>query len=116
MYDLRFAFRARPEAEFVEHFQHCGVLGQDLRDQFLQSCLARQVSQMTHEHGPDTLALIRIDHNESYLGLAGPHNDKASTADNDGVSVFINLRDERDVAFEIDVEEESHLPLREAFL
>src|SRR3954452_19816948 len=71
---------------------------------------------MTHEHGPDTLTLIRIDHNESYFGLAGPDNDKASTADNDGVSLFINLRDERDLAFEIDVEEESHLPLREAFL
>jgi hypothetical protein len=29
------------EAEFVEHFQHRGVLGQDLRDQLRQSSVAR---------------------------------------------------------------------------
>ena len=32
MNDLRGPFQARLEAELSEHFQHCGVLGQHLRD------------------------------------------------------------------------------------
>src|SRR5258706_1344965 len=114
MYDLRLPFGAGPEAEFAEHFQHRGVLGQHLRDQLFQACVTRQSSQMTHEHRPDTLALIRIDHHESYLGLPRPDNDISSTAGDSRASVFIDLRDERDMVFEVDVHEEGYLLLREA--
>ena len=79
MYDLRLSFGAGPEAEFAEHFQHRSILGQDLGDQFLQPCVARQASQMTHEGRSDALSLIRIDHDEGYFGLARPDNDVAPT-------------------------------------
>ena len=71
---------------------------------------------MPHQDRPDTLALIGIDHDESDLGLAWPHNDIASAAGDHRVSVFIDFRDERDMVVEIDIEEEGHLLLREALL
>lgn len=71
---------------------------------------------MPREDRPDPLALIVIDHDESDLGLAGPDNDVASTASYDGSPVFIDLRHQRDVVFEIDIEKESQLLLRKAFL
>ena len=37
------------------------------------------------------------------LGLTRLDNDIPSTADDDGVPVFIDLRDKRDMVFEIDV-------------
>src|SRR5258706_15879210 len=95
MYDLRVPFRAGAEAELPEHFQHCGVLGQHLRDQFFKARITRQNRQMTHENRPDPLALIRVDHDESDLGLAWPDNDIASAAGDSRASVFCYLCDER---------------------
>src|ERR1700733_4160583 len=116
MYDLRLPFGRRPEAEPLEHFQHRGVLGQHLRNQLLEAPVARQKSQMPHEDRADTLTLIGIDHDKSYLGLAGPDNDIASTTDDRRRFVFIDLRDERDMVFEIDVEKKRQLLLRETLL
>src|SRR5258705_4687968 len=74
MYDLRVPFRAGAEAELPEHFQHCGVLGQHLRNQLFEACVMRQNRQMAHENRADRLALIFVDHDESDLGLALPGN------------------------------------------
>src|SRR5260370_12238018 len=71
---------------------------------------------MAHENRADPLALICVDHDESAVGLACPDNDMTSAAGDSRASAFIDLRDERDVALEIDVEEEGHLLLREALL
>src|SRR5438105_2394707 len=70
---------------------------------------------MAHEDRANTLTLIGIDHDESYLSLAGLDNDIASTSD-DRRSVFIDLRDERDMVFEIDVEKKRQFLLRETLL
>src|SRR6267154_6772519 len=96
MYDLRVPFRAGAKAELPEHFQHCGVLGQHLRNQLFEACVMRQNRQMAHENRADSLALICVDHDESDLGLAWPDNDIASAAGDSRASVFIDLRDERD--------------------
>jgi hypothetical protein len=81
MDDLRFLSGRGPEPELLEHFQHRGVLWQHLRNQFPEASVARQNSQMLHEDRADTLTLVGIDHHESYLGKARPHNDIASTTD-----------------------------------
>ena len=57
-----------------------------------------------------------IDHNEGDFGLTSPRNDITSTAYDTGVPVFNDFRDESDVIFEIDLEEEIHLPFRNTFL
>src|ERR1700676_1980022 len=90
MYGLGLPFRAGPEAELLEHFQHCGVLGQHFCNQLSEACVTCQNSQMTHEDRPDALVLIRVDHDESYLGLAGPHNNIASAAGDSRASVLID--------------------------
>jgi hypothetical protein len=46
---------------------------------------------MTHECGADTLALVLIDHWESYLGFAGLQDDVATTADDHGAA-FSSVR------------------------
>jgi len=116
MRDLMGSLRAGQEAEPPQQFQHGGILRQHLRDQLLEASAARECSQMPHENRPDSLGLIGIDHDESNFGLAGTDNNIASTANDDGVSVFIDFRDEGDMIFEIDVEEESYLRIRKALL
>ena len=61
------------------------------------------------------MGLICVDHDECYLGLIRRDHDIASTTDNCRAAVLIDLRHERDMAFEIDVEEESDLLVRETF-
>jgi hypothetical protein len=116
MHNLRRALRATQKAEPSEHVQHGGVLGQYFRNQLLEAGFTRQGSQMPHEDRPDPLGLVGVDHNKGDLGLARLDNDIASTAGDDGAPVFIDLRNERDVVFEIDVEKESQLLLGKAFL
>jgi hypothetical protein len=109
MYDLMLSFGVGPEPEFAEHFQHRGILGQDLGDQLPQPCIARQASQMTHKGRSDPLSLIRIDYDEGYFGLARLDNNVASTSDDRRLPTLVDLCDERDVIVEIDVHEESEL-------
>src|SRR5438270_870834 len=116
MSHLRLTFRARLEAEFSEHSQHRGVLGQDIRDQLIQSCVARQVSQMPHEGRSDPLSLIRIHHDKGYFRLTGLDNDIASTSDDRGPSIFIDLCDERDMIVEINVHKKSDFSFCETAL
>jgi hypothetical protein len=116
MHDLRLSFGAGPEAEFAEHFQHRGILGQDLGDQFLQPCVARKVSQMTHEGRSDPLSLTRIDHDEGYFDLARLDNDVTPTSNDRRPPVLIQLCDKRNVIVEIDVHEKSELGFRETAL
>jgi hypothetical protein len=116
MHDLWGSLRAGHEAELSEHLQHGRVLGQHVRNQLFEARVTRQCSQMPHENRPEPPGLIGIDDDESDLGLTGPDNNIASTADDDGVSVFVDFCDEGDMIFEIDVQEESHLALRKAFL
>jgi hypothetical protein len=115
-HDLRVSLGATQETELPEHVQHGGVLGRHFRGQLFEARAACQRSQMPHENRPDSLGLIGADHDESDFGLAGPDNNIASTADDDGVPAFVDFRDKRDMTFEIDIQEERLLPLRKAFL
>ncbi len=65
---------------------------------------------MAHQDRPDTLTLIVINHDESDFSLAWLDNDKSSTACDDRMSVFVDLCNERDMGFEIDIEKEGYLP------
>jgi hypothetical protein len=107
MDDARLLTWSWSESEFAEHLQHGGVLWQDLRDQPVQSCVARQVRQMAHESRSDTLPLIRVDHDEGDFGAASLDNDVASTSDYRRPPIFTDLCDERDMIVEIDIHEES---------
>src|SRR4051812_28105317 len=61
---------------------------------------------MTHQCGADTLALVFIDHRESYLGLPGLQDDVATTADDHGAAVFFAHCDQGHVIEEVDLCEE----------
>ena len=96
----------------MEHFQHRSVVRQYLRDQLIEPAIARQNREMTHQDAADALPLIGVDYHEGDLGLARPHHDVASGAGNRRAAVFIDFRDQCDMVFEIDVEEERDLLLR----
>src|SRR5437763_14639506 len=70
---------------------------------------------MAQSDGLAALGVRCFVHDECYLGVLGSGLDVASTTDNCRAAVLIDLRNERDMAFEIDVEEESDLLVRETF-
>ncbi len=74
------AFRGGLEAELLEQLQHRAVLGQHFRNQFLETCVTRQGSQMAHQDRPNALSLIVIDHDESDFCVAWLDDDKSSPA------------------------------------
>lgn len=54
---LRVAVRGRLEIIFAEHLQHCGVLRQNFRDQFVTSGIARDLDQVVHQDRTDPAPL-----------------------------------------------------------
>src|SRR6267154_3883203 len=110
------AFRGGLEAELLEQLQHRAVLGQHFRNQFLETCVTRQGSQMAHQDRPNALTLIVIDHDESDFCVAWLDDDESSPARDDRMSIFVDLRSERDMGFEIDIEKKGHFPFGKALL
>src|SRR6267143_5401817 len=110
------AFRGGLEAELLEQLQHRAVLGQHFRNQFLETCVTRQGSQMAHQDRPNALTLIVIDHDESDFSLAWLDDDITAAAHDSRSSIFVDLRNERDMGFEIDIEKEGHFPFGKALL
>src|SRR5712671_3880356 len=110
------AFRGGLEAELLEQLQHRAVLGQHFRNQFLETCVTRKGSQMAHQDRPNALTLIVINHDESDFCVAWLDDDKSSPACDDRMSIFVDLRNERDMGFEIDNEKKGHFPFGKALL
>src|ERR1700676_2554169 len=71
---------------------------------------------MAHQDRSNALALIGIDHDESDFGLAWLDDDKSSSARDNRMSIFIDLRNERDMGFEVDVQEEGQFRFGKALL
>jgi hypothetical protein len=67
-----------------------------------------------HEGRTDPLSLILIDDGEGYLGLPGPQDDVACTADDHRPYGLPHHGDEGHVIDEVDVQEEGHFLLRAA--
>src|SRR5258708_28271735 len=108
--------RGEAEAEFSEYSYHRGVFGQDFCRQFLQSGVACDPDEMTHQDRADAAALPCIDDDKCHLGPPRLENDVPAAADDDLAGGFICKHDNRDMIFEIDVQEESALLLRKVAL
>src|ERR1700704_427601 len=104
------------EAELSEYFYHRGVFGQDFCHQFLQSGVACDLDEMTHQDRADAAALPYIDDDKCHLGPPRLENNVPAAADDDLAAGFICKRDNRDMIFEIDVHEEGALLVREVAL
>src|ERR1700704_6050002 len=104
------------EAELSEYFYHRGVFGQDFCHQFLQSGVACDLDEMTHQDGADAAALPYIDDDKCHLGPPRLENNVPAAADDDLAAGFICKRDNRDMIFEVDVQEEGALLVREVAL
>ena len=55
--DLRLPLPREAEPTFLEHFQHCGVVRQNLRDEFFEPRITGNRDEMPHESRPETLRL-----------------------------------------------------------
>src|SRR5712664_965262 len=110
------AFRGGLEAELLEQLQHRAVLGQHFRNQFLETGVTRKGRQMAHQDRPNALTLIVINHDESDFCVAWLDDDKSSPARDDRMSIFVDLRNECDMGFEIDIEKKGHFLLGKALL
>src|SRR6476659_1828670 len=84
----RILLRSVLEAEFSEHFQHRGVLGQDFSGQFLQSGIPRDLDKMTHQHRADPASLPGIDDDERHLGPSGLKNNVTTAPDDNRMAIF----------------------------
>src|SRR6187549_2848023 len=104
---LEIPTRARLEAEFSEYRYHRLVFWQDLRSQFLQSGIARDLDEMAHQDRADAASLPGVDDDKRHLG-APRLEDNVPAAPDDGLAACL-LREchDCDVIFEIDVHEES---------
>src|SRR5437879_3094689 len=104
------------EAEFSEYFYHRGVFGQNLCRQLVQSGIARDLDEMTHQDRADATALPCIDDDKCHLGPPRLENNVPAAADDNLAAGLICKRDDRDMIFEIDVQEEGALLVREVTL
>src|ERR1700738_988777 len=68
---------------------------------------------MAHKCRTDPLSLVLVDHDESYLGLAGL-NDHVTSAANHWPLAFVQHGDQGDVVDKVDVQEERDFFLRKA--
>src|SRR5712675_32422 len=101
------------EAELSEYFYHRGVFGQDFCRQFLQSGVACDLDEMTHQDRADAAALPCIDNDKCHLCLSRLVNNVPAAADDDLAAGFICNRYDRDLILEIDVKEEGNFFIRE---
>src|SRR5260370_31969265 len=101
------------EAELSEYFYHRGVFGQDFCRQFLPSGVAWDLDEMTHQDRADAAALPCIDDDKCNPGPLRLENNVPAAADDEVAAGFICKGDNRDMIFEIDVQEEGALRIRE---
>ena len=113
MHHTGFALRRHRQSTMLENLQHRGVFGQDLRDEFVQAALARQLPKMTHQDRSEPLSLVIVDHRKRDFGPAGLCHDVASAAYNRLPSVRFRDRHQRHVIDEVDVEEKVEFLLAE---
>src|SRR5271156_809343 len=116
MNDGSFAFRAHLEAALLEHFQHGDILGQDLRDQFAQTRMAGDGSEMAHQGGAYSLALVFVDDRKSHFGLSRPHDDIASAADNCRLAALFGHCHQSHMIDKVDIHEKRNLLFRKLAL
>ena len=105
--------RSQRKPAFLEHLEHRGVVGENLRDQFLQSGVTRNRDEMAHKRRAEPLPLIRIDDNESHFRDPRPYDDIPPAADNGGVAILLRDCNQGDVLDKIDVHEERDFLLAE---
>src|SRR5260221_3604425 len=110
---LGISARGGHEAELSEYFYHRGVFGQDFCRQFRQSDVACARDEMTNQDRADAAALPCIDDDKCHLGPPRLENNVPAAADDDLAAGFIGKRDNRDMIFKIDVQEEGALLIRE---
>ena len=108
--------RGGAEAELSEYFNHGDVLGQNFCCQFLQSGIARDLDEMTHQDRADATSLPGIDDDKRHLGAPRLEDNVPAAPDDDLAAGFLCERDNCDMILEIDVHEESALLVREVAL
>jgi hypothetical protein len=114
MHDPGLARRTQAQPAFLEHLQHRGVVGQDIRDQFLEPGCTGNRSEMAHQHRTDTLSLVLVDHGKSDLGLPRLHDDVPSAPHDHRSPAFFRHGDQGNVVDEVDGREERDLLLGKA--
>jgi hypothetical protein len=112
----RISLRSVPEAEFSEHFEHRGVLGQNFRRQFLQSGIPGDLDEMTHQHRADPASLPGIDDDERHLGPSGLKNNVTTAPDDNRTAIFRRECNKGDMILEVNIHKEIALFLREVAL
>ena len=100
----------------LEHLEHRGVIGQDLRNQLFEPRVARNDGEMVQEFCANPLPLGLVNDNKSNFGLPRLHDDVAAAADDHRLPTFLHHGDQGHVADEVDVREEGEFLLREAAL
>src|SRR5262245_44174738 len=114
VYDAGLAARRHGKAAPFEYLEHRGILRQDFREELLDPRRARDGDEVAQQARGDAQALMRIVHGERDLGAVGRRNDITPAARNDLPSRVLQLRHQRDVLDEVDIEIESDLLFREA--
>ena len=71
---------------------------------------------MFHQRSTESLPLVGIYYNESYLGRLGLHHDITSAADDRKAVAFVHHRYQSDMIYEVDIQEERDFLLRKAAL
>src|SRR5258708_37078136 len=94
------------EGELSEYSYHRGVFGQDFCRQLLESGVACDLDEMTHQDRADAAALPCIDNDKCHLGPSRLVNNVPAAADDDLAAGFVFNRDNLDVIFQIDIKEE----------
>src|SRR3981081_3368832 len=103
----------RAEAELPKYFYNRGFFGQNFCRQLLQSGVACDLDEMTHQDRADAAALPCIDDDKCHLGPPRLENNVPAPSDDELAAGFICKRDNRDMIFKIDVQEEGALLIRE---
>jgi len=113
MHGLAFPAAGQAETTGREHFQHCQVAGQNLRDQLAEPGLSSDCGEVAQQGRTDTSSLVLVDHGESQFGLTWLRDDITPPTNDDLSAIIVQCGDQGHVAGEIDVQEERYFLLRE---
>ena len=108
--------RAKAQSALLEYSQHRDVVRQNLRDQLIDAGLTGNPSQMAHEQCADTLPLVPICHGERDLSSSRLQDDVTGSTDNHRSSGFGQFGYERQMVYEIDIQEEGNFLFGKASL
>jgi len=97
----------------LENLQHRDVVGQHFGEEFGESRLARDCSEVVHQRFADALPLVLVDHSERDLRTAGLRDHVTSGADDPGPTRFLDDRNQGNVGVVIDIEEGCDILRRE---